>query len=262
MLGKLLKYDLKWCYKPLIVFYALAFIFSVLARIVDYMPSSFFTLIVGEVSLFMAISMFISIIMNCMMRNWVRFLRNIYKDEAYLTHTLPVSKNEIYLSKVLTGIITLFTSLVVIVLCFNICFMDQTSWLNFVEYFKNTSLYFHCSLPVFLSLITLLIFLELLFMLLTGYLGIIMGNKKNNYKIMKSIIRGIQIYIVFSCLIVIILYIIGLYNQDIMSIFKSLDMNDGAIKNVMICTTGIYIIYNIIIGIISKYLLNKGVNID
>lgn len=32
MLGKLLKYDLKWTYKPLIVFYILALIFAVLGR--------------------------------------------------------------------------------------------------------------------------------------------------------------------------------------------------------------------------------------
>ena len=29
------------------------------------------------------------------MGDWVRFVKNIYKDESYLTHTLPVSKNQI-----------------------------------------------------------------------------------------------------------------------------------------------------------------------
>lgn len=32
MLGKLLKYDLKWIYKVVVVFYILAFIFSVIGR--------------------------------------------------------------------------------------------------------------------------------------------------------------------------------------------------------------------------------------
>ena len=32
MLGKLLKYDLKWVYKVVVVFYILAFIFSVIGR--------------------------------------------------------------------------------------------------------------------------------------------------------------------------------------------------------------------------------------
>jgi hypothetical protein len=32
---KLLKYDLEWCYKPLLVFYLLAIFFSIITRIVE-----------------------------------------------------------------------------------------------------------------------------------------------------------------------------------------------------------------------------------
>ena len=40
MLNKLLKYDLKWVYKPLIVFYILALIFSILVIIYAYFTYS------------------------------------------------------------------------------------------------------------------------------------------------------------------------------------------------------------------------------
>ena len=54
--------------------------------------------------------MFVNAVINTLMRVWARTVRNVYKDEAYLTHTLPVEKSKIYLSKFIAAIITMFTS--------------------------------------------------------------------------------------------------------------------------------------------------------
>lgn len=43
--------------------------------------------------------MIVSSLINGLMRSWVRFITNIYKDESYLTHTLTIEKKDIYLSK-------------------------------------------------------------------------------------------------------------------------------------------------------------------
>ena len=101
MLGKLLKYDLKWCFKPLLVFYMLAIFFSIIVRIVESFKQSLIILIIDKVCCGIVIAMLVNILINCFMRNWARFVKNIYKDEAYLTHTLPISKSEIYLSNCL-----------------------------------------------------------------------------------------------------------------------------------------------------------------
>ena len=34
------------------------------------------------------IGMIINSLINGLMRSWVRFINNVYKDESYLTHTL------------------------------------------------------------------------------------------------------------------------------------------------------------------------------
>ena len=64
--------------------------------------------IVSQIAFGTAISMMVSSLINTLMRSWVRFVRNVYKDESYLTHTLPVEKNSIYISKVITALITIF----------------------------------------------------------------------------------------------------------------------------------------------------------
>ena len=116
MLKKLLKYDLKNVYKVLVVFYLLLFFFAVLTRLFLYVDNSFIFEIIGKICSGTTIAMFFNIIINNMMRLWVRFKTNFYSDESYLTHTLPVDKKTLYLSKTLTSIITLITSALVICL--------------------------------------------------------------------------------------------------------------------------------------------------
>ena len=125
MLGKLLKYDLKWIYKLVIVFYALAFIFSLFSRMFLSIGDSILWSILSKISSGVAVSMLVSSIINTLMRSWVRFVRNIYKDEGYLTNTLPVSKRDIYLSKVLSSIIIMLTTTIVIITCLFICYYSK-----------------------------------------------------------------------------------------------------------------------------------------
>ena len=121
MLGKLLKYDLKWVYKLVVVFYILAFVFSVIGRGFGEVENSLVCEIISKICFGTAISMVVSSLINSLMRLWARFVRNIYKDEAYLTHTLPVEKREIYASKVISGIVCIFTTMIVAVVCLFIC---------------------------------------------------------------------------------------------------------------------------------------------
>ena len=77
MLGKLLKYDLKWVYKLIGIFYILAFIFSVIGRTFGEIENSLICEIVSQIAFGTAISMMVSGLINCLMRSWVRFTRNI-----------------------------------------------------------------------------------------------------------------------------------------------------------------------------------------
>ena len=83
MLGKLLKYDLKWVYKLIIVFYILALTFSLIGRGFAEVENSLICEIVSKIAFGTAISMMVSSLINSLMRLWVRFVRNVYKDESY-----------------------------------------------------------------------------------------------------------------------------------------------------------------------------------
>ena len=262
MLKKLLKYDLEWCYKPLIVFYILAISFAIITRVIESFEQTLILVIIDKICSGITIAMIINILINCFMRNWARFVKNIYKDESYLTHTLPVTKNKIYLSKVLTAIITLLTSSIVIVFCVAIVCLNENSWSLLRTSLENSAIFLNCSISSLIIVLVITVFFEFLFMIMSGILGIIIGHRSNNYKIVKSIIFGFVIYMAFSIISLLIIYIAGLLNSDIMSVFNNVVVSSTALKSIMMMGIFIYAIYICIVYFVGNKLLNKGVNVD
>ena len=263
MLGKLLKYDLKWKYKVLVVFYLLGIIFAVLGRTFTGIENSVLFNIIGQICNGTAIAMAVNALINNLMRVWVRFRKNLYKDEAYLTHTLPIEKKTIFLSKVLSAIITMLTTTVVIVICIAICYYSAEN-IEFVktalEFVATT---YNSTVVEFLLITFAVLALELIYALLAGFIGIILGHKSNNMKLGKSIIYGFIAYMIPQTFTLVILFIIGLFNPDIMNLINTTEMiNLEVIKTIMYIGIVIYIVYIIAYYIIGKKLFEKGVNVD
>ena len=262
MLGKLLKYDLKWSFKPLIVFYILAIVFAIIIRVVESFEQTFILLIIDKICCGIGIAMMVNIIINCFMRNWARFIKNVYKDESYLTHTLPVSKNKIYLSKILTTSITIVVSIVVIITCIAIATLNEDN----LEYIKvaleETSKMYNISSFILISVFLLVVFLETIFMYMCGVFGIILGYKTNNLKIVKSIVIGIVTYMVLSNFSIGILFVFGLLNPDFMAMFNSSNVSPSMIQYMGIFSLAIYVLYDLVLYFVGNKILNKGVNVD
>ena len=136
MLKKLLKYDLEYNYKILVIFYLLAIFFAVFTRICFSIENSFIMNIIGKICSGTTIAMIFNILINNLMRLWVRFKYNFYGDESYLTHTLPIDRKTQYLSKTLASIITLFSSVLVIALTLFIAYYSKENN-NLVVIAKN-----------------------------------------------------------------------------------------------------------------------------
>lgn len=263
MLGKLLKYDLKWVYKILVVFYVLCLIFSILTRIFLNIENSLLFNIIGQVVSGIMIGMIVSSLINGLMRSWVRFINNIYKDESYLTHTLPIEKKDIYLSKVLTAIICTFTTVIIALICIFIAYYSQSNMDLLKEILEVAANTYNTTIINLLLVISFLLFLEIVFIILVGYIGIIIGHKSNKNKMLKSIITGFILYMFTSAFTILIIYFVGLLNTNVMNIINTTDIaNIEAIKYVMIAGTVIYLVYNIAYYFIGKKQLEKGINVD
>lgn len=263
MLGKLLKYDLKWVYKLIGIFYILAFIFSVIGRVFGEIENSLICEIVSQIAFGTAISMMVSGLINCLMRSWVRFTRNIYKDESYLTHTLPIEKKKIFASKVITGIIAVFTSMITIIICLFICYYSEANMEVLKGILELAATTYNTTVLNLLLLVSIVIFLEIVYVLLTGYVGIILGHKSNKNKMARSIVIGFVLYFIFQTLTLGLIAVYGLFNSEVMNLINTTDIiNVEAIKSVMYAGIGIYVLYSIILYWLGQRYLKKGVNVE
>lgn len=264
MLKNLLKYDLKYVYSVLVVFISLALFFSIVERILaNLATNSLIFDVASKISSGFAFGMMVSILINCFMRNWVRFKNNIYGDESYLTHTLPVKKETIYLSKFLSAVITMLTSVFVIIVCLFIMYYSKENLEAIKQALKIFSSMYNSTVLEFIGIVFIAFFLEMLALLLIGYTGIILGHRINDNKLAYSIIIGFVFYIITQIITLLSFFIIGLFNNNIMKVFTTSNgANINVIKVIIFAGIILYIIYNFIYYFIDKKVLAKGVNVD
>ena len=263
MLAKLLKYDLKYMLKNMTVFYILAIFFAIVTRIFFSLPETVVNIVIARISQGCMISMIASILINVLMRSWVRFRDSIYKDEAYLTHTLPITKSAIYNSKLLQTLIFFIISFVVIILSLFITFYTEEKWLALKASINTISSGLNFNTTLFIIAFIAIIFLEIFNAIQCGFLGIILGHKINNNKIAFSVLFGFVSYIISQNIVLLLVFIVGLFNQGIMNLFKSNIMFDSnSFKLFAILSMVLYIIIIIIMSIVCKRELKKGVNIE
>lgn len=263
MLGKLLKYDLKWSYKVLVYFYALALVFSLIGRGLQGIENSVIFTVISGFCIGVGFGLSIGAIFNCIIRLWLRFKLNLYGDESYLTHTLPVSKGTIFASKVLSAFITIFISTIVFGVCLFICYYSKEN----LEILKNglelaASTYDTTVLNLVLLILGVL-FLQMIFIVLVGNVGIILGHKASKNKIIKSIVIGFALYMATQIFSVLLVFGFALFNSDFMNLFKTMSViGTETIKSLMYSAMGLYVVYIIFYFILGKKKLDRGVNVE
>ena len=263
MLGKLLKYDLKWIYKVVVVFYVLSLIFSCIGRALSYIENSVIFSIVSQFSLGIAVAMMISSLINCVLRLWVRFIKNIYKDESYLTHTLPIEKKTIYTSKIISALISVITTGVIIIISLFICFYSEGNIEALKSILEIAASSYNTTVMNLVLLIALVLIMQVIFIVMVGYTAIILGHKSNKNKMVKTLVIGFGLYFLTQILSLAVIFIFGLLNPDIMNLINTTsEINVGILKVLMYLAIGIYVVYNAFYYILGKKQFEKGVNVE
>ena len=264
MLNKLLKYDLKYMIKNMSIFYILSLFFALTTRILFNMEQSVIINIIGQISVGCMFAMIINTLINTIMRSWIRFRDSLYKDESYLTHTLPVTKNELYNSKFIQTLIFFFISFVVILISLFIAYYSKENWLALTNYIKTITTGLNMSTSFFITMAIIIVFLEVFNAIQCGFLGIIIGHKMNNGKLGYSVLFGFITYLLAQSIILLLVFIYGLFDSSVMELFKTTTINIDvkAFKVLAIISSLLYMLIIFIMSILCKKELNKGVNIE
>ena len=200
MLNKLLKYDLKYMIKNMSIFYILALFFSITTRLLFTLNQTVIVNIISQISVGCMFAMIANILINTMMRSWIRFRDSIYKDEGYLTNTLPVTKNEIYNSKFIQSLLFFIIGFIVIILSLFIAYYTKARWLELKTLIRsitvgmdfNTTLFIISFITIIMSLFKnniildtnsfklLIILAIILYLLIISIMSIICKKKFND----------------------------------------------------------------------------------
>ena len=258
MLGKLIKYDFKNIFKFISVFYIITLVLSILTRIFINTASPFFVFLIGRILSGATISLFANIIINCLMGLWIRsFARGLYGDESYLTHTLPVTKNQIYLSKIITAVAVSGISLAVILICAFIAYYTQDRW----QYIKQLLLMNSSAKIIFLLVVIL--FLEFINLIQCGFTGIILGHRQNTAKTGLSVLFAFIAETVSQLIVVGFTGIAAVFSTDFKQLFAQ---NPTLTQDLIYTVVTVYITVYFAIILFTLWLniklLNKGVDIQ
>ena len=264
MLIKLLKYDLKYMIKNMLAFYILAVFFAITTRLLFELDQSIIINIIHNMSLGCTYAMIVNILINTMIRSWVRFNDSLYKDESYLTHTLPVAKKDLYNSKFIQSLIFYAIGFIVILISLLIVHYSKENWQAITNYIKTITIGLNMSTGFFVSMTVIVIFLEVFNAIQCGFFGLILGHKQNNNKIPYSIFFGFLAYLIAQSIVLSLVFIFGLFDSSVMELFKTTTINIdvNAFKTLAIVSSILYVIIIFSMSVMCKKMLNKGVNVE
>lgn len=263
MLKKLMKYDLASIFKVLVIFYSLAMVFGLLTRWFSGFENSLVMDIIFEICLGATISMMCSTLINNLMRMWVRFKSNLYGDESYLSHTLPVRKSTHYLSKILTSVITLFVSFAVIGAVLFATFYSKENLQSIKTFLQPLAQMYDSSVLGIIAALLVVLFLEFLNILQCGLSGIILGHRRHNAKNGFSVLYGFAAFMLSQMVVLAVVFVPAIFDKDFMNLFVTEDViSISVLKTAIITAIIAYTLVAVIICFVNIKLLKKGVNVD
>lgn len=262
MLRKLLKYDLKSKLPFLCIFYALALGCALFSRLFGFFSDVPILNIIGQIFSGATISMIFNILINNTLRAWGLFRQNLYGDTSYLTHTLPILRPTVYLSKALDGLITLTVSFGVIGLTLFLQYYGTELWTKAGLFLRLLSQ----GRPAMVAALLIgILFLEIVNMFQCGFTGLILGHKMNKNKVGYSVLAGLGFYMVGSLVVFAVVGIVALFNDSVKQFFLSAQTQPVEINDlwllIAICS-GTYALLIVATYFLNVKWLNQGVNVD
>lgn len=223
MLKKLLKYDFKSFFNVLLPVYSILIFLSLFNRLAEFLsdkisilrfPAGFIFMIYVIVLIAAPVGTFIIAI--------TKYYKNLAGDEGYLMHTLPVTKRDLVLSKLISYFVMLIISTCVSIIGlfigeYGIKF-DSAVVDSVINIIKSLD-----TITVVLMVITVI--LLVIFQQLLMYTSIALGQKQNANKVVYSVIFGIVLYNINQIISAAILLIPVLFNREL---WEKLNQNNIA----------------------------------
>ncbi len=259
MLSKLIKLDYKWINKFFLQFASADLFFALLTFVFRSVDSPFGSFM-RHFSSSLTITLFFSLSLNVFARTLVNFKHKLYGDESYLARTLPVTKKSFWASKFLTVAISIVPIALVIGLALLIAEGFNTETLESIKLIFET-------FRTQVILLAVLVYLEICFINLAIFNGILFGHKKDVNKGLWTAIYIGAFYFGTQILLLGLFYLLSKPYDSFAMLFTS-GANFGpegvsANFNVVIyCSIAYYLLAGGALYLLGQRALESGVDVE
>lgn len=260
MLGKVLKYDLKALCRYLIPLYAVLFGLGIMIRLLGFFDNvSIIAIICGLMIVALVVLSCLSFVLNGIF-SVKYYLENLFKDEGYLTHTLPVKKGTLLFSKVLASLVTFSMTTLVLIISLIVAFYQKGLFVEVVKVL-NLSIY---GMSVYEFLLFMIVYgvIGYVATILMVYAAIAIGYSRSSNKLVSSVVWGLIFYFVMEFLYLGLLGIIMIINPTFIS---NLDNSVFMMKDLIIFFS-IFMVFTALIGGVYYYIsyrfMDKKLNLE
>ncbi len=261
MILKLLKYDLKKILGFLVYFYVISLGFSIITRFINIWDDIQLINIIGKIFAGITYASIAQILVNIFTQTLKTFITGFYKDESYLTHTLPVTKNQLLLSKYLSAVIAIFLSALV-------CILDLFIMLYTPEFLEGIKMLitlmvvgFNMSGEQFVLILCTIILFQVLAMISMAFCAIVKANTYPNKRAVRGFIWFFIYYFISMWTTLVIATIVFAISGNLNNLFASV-MPQSAFISILVIALICYLLYSFVFYFICNKIFNKGVNVD
>ena len=261
MIGKLMKYDLKKMLRILVYIYFISLGLAIITRLINIDKDIQAIAILGSVFSGLTYSAIGSILINTFVHILRVFICGFYRDESYLTHTLPVEKNKLLLSKYLSSLIVVFASVFVSFVSLFIMFFSNEFMTGLKTIMSSTVAGLNMSVGVLIAIIVLVIFAQICTMMSMAFAAVVRGNMYNQKRIPKGLLWFALFYFGSMIVAVAVIAIVIAITGNIADLTATV-MSQSSLVTILVSGLAIYAIFAVAFYFICQKWFNKGVNVD
>jgi len=261
MLSKLLKYDLKknmsWLW---ILFVSTIAVAGITRGCKEIGESVAFFKILGIFFDSVFYSLAVNLILQPFLRSFLNFTKSFYGDPSYLTHTLPVTKNQLLNSKFLTALIEMVLGFLTLVVSLLIMFGSPTMF-DTLKLLLSMIVTGEFSIFVVLTLFIVLVVVEFYMFISIIFLSIVIAYRSKEKRVLKSFLYVAGFAFSFLAVLAVAMVIVLLLN-DVSLSSSTLVLSSGVFMSVLITGIVVYSLAILLCYFLTKKEFNKGVNVD
>lgn len=274
MLGKLIKYDLKSTSRLLVLIHVFLVILSVLGRVFITGRITFDTEEVDQFLLTLALLLYIILFAGASFATYiviaVRFYKNLFSDEGYLTNTLPVRKSTLLFTKTLSGTIWALIDILLISLCSYLLFAIPAitdaiapHWDEFLALLGFQGRQDFTLFMVYLAVSAVIGAFSGVVMIEAS---VVLGQLFNGHKILGAVVSYFVLTTILSVISTVVLSIQGVLNRSYLIQDPAYDVSGfdfaSYIRDIINSSVCMCIVVTLILYLMSYFIMRKKINLS